>query len=219
MENLVEQQEQRSGTYRYAKRELDILFASENDLPKELVENIKSDILELCENFGNAGHSNSTYYAAPAIAHEEAARRFPNHLESRESFEQLLNNLLLQQPISPLTGNDDEWVDVSDLGDDKGGIVYQNSRDGRVFKNADGTAWFLEAISWVESIEGERVGINGAARGKDGTVFQSHWKIKEFPFEPKKFEIDVITFDGDRIVSNDLDLEPVFEIYEPMPTK
>ena len=43
----------------------------------------------------------------------------------------VLQRLIAGQPLSPLTGNDDEWVEV---GMEDGAPVYQNNRDSSVFK-------------------------------------------------------------------------------------
>ena len=58
----------------------------------------------------------------------------------------LVGRLLRYEPIGPLTGKPDEWVEVSDG-------VYQNRRCGRVFKQADrfnGQGYDLDGIVWEE---------------------------------------------------------------------
>lgn len=47
---------------------------------------------------------------------------------------QQLGLLLDFKPLGPLTGNDDEWMDVSEY---SGQTMYQNKRCGRVFKDSD----------------------------------------------------------------------------------
>jgi len=57
---------------------------------------------------------------------------------------QLLGKLLRYEPIRPLTGEPDEWKEVS-----KG--IFQNRRCGRVFKQADrfnGQAYDIDGIIW-----------------------------------------------------------------------
>ena len=49
----------------------------------------------------------------------------------------ILTKLLRWEPITPLTGEDSEWVEV-------GTGVFQNSRCGRVFKDADGGAYDID---------------------------------------------------------------------------
>ncbi len=46
----------------------------------------------------------------------------------------LFKRLAMFKPISALTGHDDEWLEVTD-------DLYQNKRDGEVFKNKDGAYW------------------------------------------------------------------------------
>lgn len=58
----------------------------------------------------------------------------------------LVGKLLRYEPIGPLTGEPDEWVEV-------GPGVHQNRRCGRVFKQADrfnGQAYDLDGIVWEE---------------------------------------------------------------------
>jgi hypothetical protein len=57
---------------------------------------------------------------------------------------QILEKLLRYEPLSPLTGDDDEWADV-DLD------FYQNKRCHHVFKNKDdGRAYDLDGKVFVE---------------------------------------------------------------------
>jgi len=52
----------------------------------------------------------------------------------------LIERLLRYKPLSPLTGEDDEWEDCSQFGiEDK-----QNKRCPAVFKRPDGTAYWVE---------------------------------------------------------------------------
>ena len=50
----------------------------------------------------------------------------------------LFGKLALFRPLSPLTGEDDEWVCVSE---DAGEPMWQNKRFSPVFKEADGEAY------------------------------------------------------------------------------
>ena len=71
---------------------------------------IEKDILELIETFEKQGHSGFSGNYVLSI------------------FERLVRFL----PITPLTGDDDEWNEC-------GGVNYwQNKRCGRVFKDSDG---------------------------------------------------------------------------------
>ena len=55
----------------------------------------------------------------------------------------ILGKLIRYEPLTPLTGADDEWVEVSDS-------LWQNRRCGRVFKGDDGIAYDIEAIVFCE---------------------------------------------------------------------
>lgn len=165
-----------TNTQRYAQRELDILVkSSPNPDNRPLIEPFIPEILSLCEKFGHNGNSGgSAPYVAGALS-------------------QAIKKLCLQEPIMPMTGIDDEWVDVAKYGDGTNGsddILFQNRRCGELFKNRDGRAWYLDAIIWKGNTEGES--------GNDwdtfsGTVdgIKSHHYVKSFPFTPKKFYIDV----------------------------
>ena len=52
----------------------------------------------------------------------------------------LLDRIMRFKPISPLTGEDDEWEDLSSLGMED----MQNKRCPSVFKRPDGTAYWVE---------------------------------------------------------------------------
>lgn len=72
-------------------------------------------IIKVIETFSEEGHSGGS--AAISIA--------------------LLNKLLNYEPLTPLTGEDSEWNDVSGM---MGGPkVYQNNRCSHVFKDDSGT--------------------------------------------------------------------------------
>lgn len=76
---------------------------------------LDKNVLELLETFCNQGHSNNT---APYVI-------------------AMFSRLAMYKPITPLTGEDDEWRERS-------GGKYQNKRYGAVFKDADGRAYNIE---------------------------------------------------------------------------
>lgn len=81
-------------------------------------------VLELLSVFGAEGHSGSS---APYTI-------------------DLFKRLAMFKPITPLTGEDSEWVDVSGHGSD---VMYQNKRNGAVFKNSkDGQAYWIDGVVW-----------------------------------------------------------------------
>lgn len=73
---------------------------------------LNHDILEIVKTFSEQGHSNlSAGYVLPK-----------------------LERLLRFKPISPLTGNDDEWIEIHNR---DGVRTYQNKRRLSVFKDVD----------------------------------------------------------------------------------
>ena len=91
-----------------AKYELDLILKKCNEEDRDMQEMINKDILEIVEVFANQGHSGfSANYSIPII-----------------------NKLLKQSFVLPLTGEKDEWCEVTDG-------VYQNKREGKIFKQND----------------------------------------------------------------------------------
>ena len=82
------------------KNELDILTNISADLDnRPIIEQFKDEILAICEKFGNSGQSGgSAPYTATALANA-------------------IKTLCLFEPLTPITGIDEEWVDVTHLGD------------------------------------------------------------------------------------------------------
>lgn len=63
--------------------------------------------------------------------------------------------LLEHKPIKELTGNEWEWVDVSDFHDEPEGTTFQNRRFSEIFKTSEGASWIkgrlfsdTEGVSW-----------------------------------------------------------------------
>lgn len=80
----------------------------------------------------------------------------------------MIDKLLRFEPLTPLTGAEDEWV-VLDYADH---IRAQNKRCGRVFQRADGTAYDVEGKVF-EDLDGSR-----------WTNGDSHTEVT-FPYTPK----------------------------------
>ena len=158
-----------TNTQQFAIQELNILAAT---VPDAIVTPFAKEILALCEAFGNSGQSGgSAPYTASAIS-------------------QAVKKLLLQEPICDVTGHENEWVDVSEMGD--GSIMYQNSRCSALFKDGiESKAHYLDAIVWkgVEDYDTftGRVYIDD----KDFELISSRQYVR-FPFKPKTFYIDVL---------------------------
>lgn len=99
----------------HAKREFELLgWPGECPMQKEMCD----CIIELLETFSNQGHTGMT--APYALAYFDKLAKF--------------------DPISPLTGDEDEWCDVSE---EIGEPLYQNKRDGEVFKDGSGQAYWI----------------------------------------------------------------------------
>lgn len=78
-------------------------------------------ILDLIELFASQDHSGFT---APYVA-------------------RMFHRLAMFKPVSPLTGEDDEW---NELGDGS----FQNKRYSAVFKDKDGTAYNIEGKAFTD---------------------------------------------------------------------
>lgn len=118
-ELLEEVKEEKSNLVLHAENELNIMLARcEDEESRQMQIMMNNDILEVIKVFSEQGHSG--FSAGYAIS--------------------LLQKLLKYEPITPLTGNDDEWNKL-DYGDD---VKYQNKRCSRIFKNADGQAYDSE---------------------------------------------------------------------------
>jgi hypothetical protein len=157
-----------TNTQSHAKRELELLAKT---TPDAIITPFTNEILALCEAFGNSGQSGgSAPYTAKAIS-------------------MAVEKLMLQQTVAPLSGDDEEWNDVSDI--TNGGPMFQNNRDSRVFKNGkDGKAYFIEAIVFNGDIGGRFT--TGGSVKHNGDKIGSRQYIKSFPFTPKTFYVDVI---------------------------
>lgn len=108
----------------HAKAELDLLGMGENadDMDKFM----RDAVLDIVKKFAEQGHSG--FSASYAVS--------------------VLSKLLAYEPLSPLTGKDDEWVEVSEG-------MWQNKRcshvfkdkthaydiEGKIFRDPDGSTW------------------------------------------------------------------------------
>ena len=126
-------------TIEYAKNELERagLFSDEGDFYGGMTGEC---VMELIEVFAKQGHSN---HSAPLIAN-------------------IFKRLAFGLPLSPLTGEPDEWEQVdadrcmnkrcsSVIKNLKTGKVYD--MDGRVFSYNGGKTWWTNRDSWVEITE------------------------------------------------------------------
>lgn len=167
----------------FAKSELDYLLKMANEGPDDrpIIEDFVPEILSLIDKFGKSGQSGgSAPYYAYAIS-------------------ETIKKLCLFQPISPITGEDWEWNDVTDG-------LYQNRRCANLFKDKH-SAYYLDAIIFREE---SGCCFTGKVKG-----ISSRQYIKGFPFEPKSFYVDVTTSNsGIDYIKDKSQIEEVAEYYD-----
>ena len=108
-----------SNSIEHAKRELALLRGGDTE-PDEMQDRMDAHILKMLEVFAAEGHSGySAEYATECLV-----------------------RLLRRLPLTPLTGEDDEWHELSEdmMGEPN---MFQNKRCGKVFKK-NGQAYNLE---------------------------------------------------------------------------
>lgn len=206
--NEEEQQEPpyeiESNAYKFAKEELIILckmYPTKDNPPT--VKGFIHEILALVNKFG---HSPQTGGSAPLVA---------------QAIADTVKKLCTFQPICPITGFEDEWSDVLEMGSG-GNMRYQNKRMGSVFKREDGTAYYLDAIIW--KTKNDTTWFSKSVKLPSGGTIASIQAIKQFPFIPKTFTIDVIETEIEKdnwefTVKNENDLLEVFEYYDALDKK
>jgi hypothetical protein len=183
MNNKIETE---SNLVKHAKKELQIagLFDKNSDYNGML----GKAVMELINVFSNQGHSGS----------------------SASMVNRIFSQLASYQTITPLTGKDDEWNLVSNIG---GNACYQNNRNSALFKdNKDGQAYYINAILWKT-----QKGITW--HGITSSEISSNQYIKSFPFQPVTFYIDVTEEEikkDDWVfhINNEKDLDKVWEVYD-----
>jgi hypothetical protein len=184
----------------HAKTELQIagLFDKTGDFYEGMT---GKSVMELIEVFSKQGHSGTS---APMVA---------------SIFQKLAN----YEPLIGITGKDEEWSDVRDLGDGK--PWYQNKRCSAIFKDGkDGKPYYIDAIikrdqrgtcwsgmAWLNE-EDYKSGDKSKMVGKKAY-------IKSFPFTPKTFYIDVNDVevakdDWESFVVDSSQLDEVWEYYD-----
>jgi len=136
-----------SNLVKHAQREFEALgWPGDCDMQKLICDNI----IELLRTFADQGHTGST---APYVLW---------HFQKLANF----------NPITPLTGDDNEWVEVGDG-------LFQNNRDGEIFKK-NGSAYWIDGKIFREP------------GGATFTSFDSRVPV-EFPWtkpEPEIVDVD-----------------------------
>lgn len=146
----------------HAKKELEL--AGFYDKDSDYAGMLPEAILELIEVFANQGHSGGS--ASRVIDIFNRLARFKN--------------------LSPITGEDSEWVEV-DKNINGGKTLFQNNRCFSIFKESkDGAAYYNDAFVWKTPSGGTWSGVALLGNRKINTRMDI-----SFPFTPKTFVIDV----------------------------
>ena len=115
----------------YAENELDLIGMKDDG---DMNGMMRKHLIHMVKEFSDEGHSG--FSASYAL--------------------QCLQKLLRFKPLSPLTGEDDEWTEVSSI---SGYPHFQNKRCSSVFKDGkDGQAYDIEGKvfwEWVKNEDGE----------------------------------------------------------------
>ena len=173
---------QKENAKSHAQVEFDILI---NTHPDAIVLEFKDEILALWNKFMMSGQSGgSAPYTAKIIS-------------------STLKKLCMLETIAPLTGEDSEWFNITEQSNGK--ILYQNKRNSAVFKDDKG-AYYLDAIIWSADTPGDGGNNWDNFSGTVGGI-KSRQYIKEFPFQPKTFYINVTR----EKLPSDWEEEPFFE--------
>lgn len=117
-----------SNSVSHARYELELIEAGaakdEDPSALKMQKQITADVLAVVDLISTQGHSGG----------------------SIGYFLNLVKKCVLQQNLTPLTGEDHEWFyHGPDMGD-----VFQNKRYGAVFKNSKGRAYYLDGIVGVD---------------------------------------------------------------------
>ena len=108
---------------------------------------------------------------------------------------QILNRLILGEPLSPVTGEEDEWEDVSYAGMPEGVIEeYQNKRMSSLFKYvyADGSVKYSD-VQRTTCYESSRDDIHDGVPFRNGFISRVIDEVKPItlPYVPQHFKVYV----------------------------
>lgn len=202
------------GSVDRAQYELDRLIKTSKGTP--IIAEFIPEVMSIVKKFAESGQSGgSAPYTTAVIV-------------------QVIEKLLKQQPLGGITCEDDEWNPLSEYGDKNG---FQNRRLSSVFKDgAKGRPYYLDAIVFKALDKNYTFTSNGSVTTDDGECITSRQYIKNLPFEPKTFVVDVHETeyrkekDGTLIpeegggwweskIADPKQLEAVWEYYDKMPKK
>lgn len=148
-----------------------------------------------------AGHEENANYGI--ACYKSALEAFKSLLEddghsgmSMSITRQILNRLLLDEPLSPITGEDEgEWEDVSYEGMPEGVIEeYQNKRMSSLFKyvHEDGTVKYSD-VQRVTCYESSHDDTHGGVSFHNGFINRIIDEVKPItlPYVPQHFKVYV----------------------------
>lgn len=136
----------------FAESELDRVLGKD-----EMDQDMRKCVLDIIDIFSEQGHSG---FSAALCTN-------------------LVTKLMKFEPLTPITGEDDEWMEV-------GPNMFQNKRCSHVFKDADGKAYDSEGIIFYDILKNE----------DDGSEFKSYYTSSnsrvfiEFPYTPTKIYVE-----------------------------
>ena len=183
----------------FAELELELLSKTHNDPDdRPIVEEFATEIIALVKKFSESGQSGGS---APYVAH---------------AISDTIKKLCLHEPIAPITGDDDEWNDISiDYGDND--QHFQNKRCSAIFKDViNGVETYRYLDSLIKETKDGGCWSGGFWLNKedfltdDSSLKCNNAYIKSFPFIPKKIYIDV---DDDDIMIDPKQLEDARKYY------
>lgn len=159
----------------HAESELALIGYDENC--EGINASMRNAVLQLIDTFASQGHS--------GMSASECLRLF--------------GKLAHYEPISPLTCQDEEWIDVSEHSDSP---WFQNKRNSAVFKEGkEGKPYFLDAIVWDcdgDAFTGEVEGITSS-------------QYIRLPFTEKRF---CVRIDSERRIIDRDELQKALEYYD-----
>lgn len=167
-----------TNTQRHAVSELNILVKTASTDDRPVIEPFIPEILSLCEKFGLSGQSGgSAPFTATILA-------------------KTIKRLCLQEPICPIMGVEEEWMDVTEMND--GSTLYQNKRCSAIFKMGNGSAYYLDAIVFKDKWNEDNCFTGTALDGNRDVIYSRQYI--NFPFTPKTFYIDVVKKDEEYLI-------------------
>lgn len=163
----------------------------------------EKEIEMVCQRERNSaaevGHEEDAEYGI--ACYRSALKAFKSLLEDGHSgmsisiTRQILNQLILGEPLSPIIGEDDEWEDVSYEGMPEGVIKeYQNKRMSSLFKyvHEDGTVKYSD-VQRVTCYESSHDDIQGGVPFHNGFINRIIDEVKPItlPYVPQHFKVYV----------------------------